>query len=82
MCGKGRIQGDERTVSDQMYPRVCLHSCEKVTAHVIKTYWRLNRLHSSRLRQQHEMAAAAAAAAEQRAAFALREAMAGAGRPS
>ncbi|CAM9482022.1 unnamed protein product [Pylaiella littoralis] len=54
----------------------------RVTAHVIKTYWRLNRLHSSRLRQQHEMAAAAAAAAEQRAAFAMKEAMAGAGRSS
>lgn len=46
----------------------------QVTAHVIKTYWRLNRLHSSRLRQQHEIAAAAAVAAEQRAALALREA--------
>lgn len=66
--------------SDMHPTREYAHAFGQVTAHVIKTYWRLNRLHSSRLRQQHEMAAAAAMAAEQRAALALSEAMAGAAR--
>lgn len=56
---------------------MCMCVCMKVTAHVIKTYWRLNRLHSSRLRAQHEAAAVAAAAAEQRAAMALHAATSG-----